>query len=810
MKSYPRKNERFLKATLLIFATCWPLIGASEVVFEARFDGTDAHEWNTGQAHNFFIEPEEGIFSAQMENRVPESPPARYAVVEVDLDPTESFRLTWNELVEFEGFGRANFGLFSSDLIAENRTRINLPQLLSASTVNLGLSGSNREGFGSYDMTVVDRNRMNKGQGGSGAGRDFSGQWLQCEIVYEREQGDVRFIVSSIAEEDETNVLLDFDTTVAGFSTDMVHLGFSNYPIGLTPNQIWTTHPDSVARVEVKNIVLEGSRLSNAQQKPGLEVSSVVSGKESVLVEESFEIGATVKNRGSIDIHADRALIFLSEDRHQDEDDYQLQQTGDSSFEVFADPFMAGDERTFSGVVMATDSTPSGRYFVIVEFLTRAEDALVFDTRNLVNVSDKQITVNNPDDKPVIETGTTAEIKTEQDGSRSFLFPFWAEEGMSHTVLSFGDITSRVGTTVSNILGNGEFLEARFPIDLTREFEFFRVGVEKPQEPTEPVIQPLPLEIAFQIYPRDQHGQIGGVRSPNWKPHRQNIVTRQDEAGHYEPYRKCVAHVWDGSPINLAKYLEGYSENQQLFEDDAFLSWRVNGVSTGFRVGLQSALSEVETFERLNVEVAIASDALVLDHLIITIIPPETVTEFEDWHRENSDLAWLDELPIPYGWVILEGGGVFGPLIEPKDPEPEDCETQRWQKPKHQDDFYHPAGIYKMRSEVAANGAGHQAIFNASGILITSGISAGSADRSAPLSLSNRTSDHEDTDVRPFIWALQIDGNPVGRSPFVSYLNLSAPALFEGHTLSRYFERRPPLLPNTNPLNPGTCQPTPE
>lgn len=147
----------------------------------------------------------------------------------------------------------------------------------------------------------------------------------------------------------------------------------------------------------------------------------------------------------------------------------------------------------------------------------------------------------------------------------------------------------------------------------------------------------------------------------------------------------------------------------------------------------------------------------------------------------------------------------------PVDPEPEDCEPQSW---LHPDEFdsgigglffdsitYHPGATYNIRSELNTLSEGHQATYNAQGEVILNGIAAGSADRGPP---NSRT--HVMMDVLPFIWAAQLDGNPVEPSPLESVpAQLDQPLLYLGNRLKSYFIPRPAVANNKTQLLPSNC-----
>ncbi len=59
--------------------------------------------------------------------------------------------------------------------------------------------------------------------------------------------------------------------------------------------------------------------------------------------------------------------------------------------------------------------------------------------------------------------------------------------------------------------------------------------------------------------------------------------------------------------------------------------------------------------------------------------------------------------------------------------------------------------------------------------------------------------------IIPFVWAAQLDGNPV--EGVNSYLNLSEPLMYKGTNLNLYLQLRPPIANNRPLLSPGNCVP---
>ena len=179
----------------------------------------------------------------------------------------------------------------------------------------------------------------------------------------------------------------------------------------------------------------------------------------------------------------------------------------------------------------------------------------------------------------------------------------------------------------------------------------------------------------------------------------------------------------------------------------------------------------------------------------------DSISLFRNRHAlPTFDRDWLAALPAIYGNVNIESGNRI-------DPEPANCDPQRWGRPG---DFsstlgfdsarYHPGAAFAMRSKPIGT-VGHQATYRANGSAIRTGVAAGSADRGLP-----GTSNHVDMDVLPFIWAAQLDGNPVEPSPSATIPgSLNQALFFDGPSLNKYFFARPAIANNNLEPAAGEC-----
>ncbi|WP_185691495.1 hypothetical protein, partial [Puniceicoccus vermicola] len=319
----------------------------------------------------------------------------------------------------------------------------------------------------------------------------------------------------------------------------------------------------------------------------------------------------------------------------------------------------------------------------------------------------------------------------------------------------------------------------------------------------------LLLEARFETFDDDESREIGGSRSPNWKVHKLNLDTKQDEETHYEGYEKCVAHIWSNQPLNLAKYLSGYESNQEAFENPDVLNWRVDGqLQDSYLLNLETNAPNENRVKRYNIEVVLKGSSEPIDQLVVSVVPPETLTNFDQWLVDNQDLDWLDTLPAVYSHVLLDAN------LDAINPEPSSLPCNNWKDNKpfsmffdmNADTFYHPDADYEIRSEETSEGHGHQACYNEAGLLIRSGVSAGTADRSFYGDISGSDS-HVNLDAIPFVWAVQLDGTPAQGEDgiFPDYSRMDNPIMHEGRSVGEYIELRPPIANDRAELISGDC-----
>lgn len=180
------------------------------------------------------------------------------------------------------------------------------------------------------------------------------------------------------------------------------------------------------------------------------------------------------------------------------------------------------------------------------------------------------------------------------------------------------------------------------------------------------------------------------------------------------------------------------------------------------------------------------------DQFRVILLPSTTRERFAAWYeQERKDMTWLSRLPPAYS--------TLGPGRS--NPEPENCTKHYWEKVHKFDSNFHPGGAFEMRSRPIQGGHGHQAVYDSQGRLIREGPGAGSADKGAPIFFGLVR--HRDRDVRPYVWAAQLDGNPV--DPVLFFRDLDAPLLRKGVHIAQYQSVRPALAGSHSEIPAGTC-----
>ena len=167
----------------------------------------------------------------------------------------------------------------------------------------------------------------------------------------------------------------------------------------------------------------------------------------------------------------------------------------------------------------------------------------------------------------------------------------------------------------------------------------------------------------------------------------------------------------------------------------------------------------------------------------------------------QANQAWLQTLPPPFESIAIRVSTNWLGSVSTNAAHP-DPNGKLWTKPKKINTYFHPGAVWEMRSYPVAGGHGHQACYDANGILITQGLGAGTADFVSTVNSWGWTVPslgHREHDVWPFIRALQLDGNPCLPNSVDIPTDLNRPIMFQGPHLDAYLRFRPPLPTGTRP-----------
>ena len=258
---------------------------------------------------------------------------------------------------------------------------------------------------------------------------------------------------------------------------------------------------------------------------------------------------------------------------------------------------------------------------------------------------------------------------------------------------------------------------------------------------------------------------------------------------------KSAMIIWEDYPGQIVdlKYFLTQDCADLIKEENKYIVWKVDGnsqESNEHNYGLKPDPDKINSFE---IEAFCGSNTEEpMDRMILVVVPVATKIAFDNWYNiELIDTRWLDELPYVYS--SLEDNN--------SNPEPPDCNPQLWDNVKALNSYYHPEANLQMRSLFTERFHGHQATYQDNGNLFRSGVSAGTADKASP---DVDPFAHRDNDAIPFVWAAQLDGNPVEGN--LTYINLTAPLMYEDKNLEKYLQVRPVVWKGRE-LEKGTCNP---
>lgn len=241
----------------------------------------------------------------------------------------------------------------------------------------------------------------------------------------------------------------------------------------------------------------------------------------------------------------------------------------------------------------------------------------------------------------------------------------------------------------------------------------------------------------------------------------------------------CKGVPTDYANIDLYDYLD---PKFNFLRDKIY--FKVNGKIKNI-ICPQDCSSEPMIPDIFHVEMYINEIDRPLDRMWVTVYALSDKADFDDWYRSENlrGTNWMTNLPKPY---------IKKYMISVTNP--------HWKTPTTlgSKSYLHHNAVYESRSIPIEGGHGHQATYDVSGNLITSGIAAGSADYVSPKSVFDpETEEHRNLDVTPFVQAAQIDGNPVRTTnatdllPVLIPTRFSRPCLYQGSELNKYFYFRP-------------------
>jgi len=261
-----------------------------------------------------------------------------------------------------------------------------------------------------------------------------------------------------------------------------------------------------------------------------------------------------------------------------------------------------------------------------------------------------------------------------------------------------------------------------------------------------------------------------------------SVITNHTEEA-YQKTEHCLGVVWrpGSSNTNLLSLLHLDDLTPDILTN---LHFTANGVPvtspTVFSYGIEPKDME-PTIYNIELRHRQMGDTI-FDRLWITVNSRATYTSYTNWVAANkTNMTWTLTLPPAFDSI-----DVSGKLVSP---------GPKWKTPTKCDSYLHHDAAYDARSAAVANGHGHQACYNAKGILITEGVAAGTADLVSPSTW--RFAGHREQDVEPFIRALQLDGNPCLRNFSDAPTNLKRPMMYQGHYLNQYLECRPAIPTGT-------------
>ena len=267
-------------------------------------------------------------------------------------------------------------------------------------------------------------------------------------------------------------------------------------------------------------------------------------------------------------------------------------------------------------------------------------------------------------------------------------------------------------------------------------------------------------------------------------------LDHDDEPEDDKKIQHCLGIKWSGNKFDLTDICESFG-----YDLAEYVKWEVDGkLQDSPELDLKKNPSDLTpTIFRIKM-VDKGNAKSVWDRIILVVNNESTKTRFDSWYKRfSAEKGWLAELPAMYNRLAVTTNWL-GTIGLNGDPEP--STTNLWASPSGLGAFIHHTAKWEMRSRETVGGHGHQACYDTNGVIILSGVSAGTADFGCAVGYN---SVHITQDVDPFIRALQLDGNPCLRSTW----NLTHALIFEGDNIAKYQVCRP-AVPNKKPrLAPG-------
>ena len=293
------------------------------------------------------------------------------------------------------------------------------------------------------------------------------------------------------------------------------------------------------------------------------------------------------------------------------------------------------------------------------------------------------------------------------------------------------------------------------------------------------------------------------------KVNTRNLFHPEESEGDKE-YQHCLGITWSGQTFNLTNLVE-YS-GLDLVDANCTIKWEVDGdLKDSPELDLGDRAPDDLKARVFRIKMVYVypdgNNQSVWDRLILVVNNPATKTSFDNWYtRFSAETNWLAELPAAYSalgpwtnhtvYITSPSGGLIS--FEREDfSDPEPAATNLWAGIDGLGKFIHHTAARQMRSHRTPGGHGHQACYDTNGVIILSGVSAGTADFGA--ALLGTVSEHKEFDVKPFIRALQLDGNPCRQS----MKSLTHAIIHQGGNVGKYLQCRPAIPNNKQRLNPG-------